>query len=147
MFWDLGGKEQMRTLWERYYGDSQGWIFVIDSADRGRLDEAMEAFRAAWDRPELQALPCLVVANKQDSLGKLRRHLLFFKKFLAYQHVRLGAFSPDDLKRIFDMKNRDSEGRLIRLQPASAVTMDGIKDGVLWLVRQAKQLGPIHLRP
>lgn len=144
MFWDLGGKEQMRALWERYYGDSQGWIFVLDSADRGRLDEAMEVFRAAWDRPELQALPCLLVANKQDSLGmRRRRHLPCF----LYQHSRLGAFAPDDLKRIFDMKSRDSEGRLIRLQPASAVTMDGIKDGVLWLVRQAKQLGPTHLRP
>lgn len=120
MFWDLSGAEQMRSLWERYYGDSQGWIFVVDSADAGRLEEAREAFGAAWARPELQPLPCLVLANKQDARG---------------------AAAVADLGRVLDVRNCDPD-RAYRLQPASAVTMEGIKDGVLWLVRQAKLNAP-----
>lgn len=37
--WDLGGQENLRTLWDSYYSDAHAVVFVVDSADRERLEE------------------------------------------------------------------------------------------------------------
>eukprot|EP01069_Polyplicarium_translucidae_P009608 Polyplicarium_translucidae@DN3329_c1_g1_i8.p2 len=40
--WDVGGQVKIRKLWRHYYSNSRGLIFVIDSNDRDRIDEARE---------------------------------------------------------------------------------------------------------
>ena len=40
--WDLGGQASLRTIWEKYYRDAQGLIFVIDSAAPDRFGEAQD---------------------------------------------------------------------------------------------------------
>lgn len=44
MFWDLGGQEELQSLWDKYYNDCHGVIFIIDSADPDRLIESKRAF-------------------------------------------------------------------------------------------------------
>ena len=44
MFWDLGGQEELQSLWDKYYNDCHGVIFIIDSADPDRLLESKRAF-------------------------------------------------------------------------------------------------------
>lgn len=44
IFWDLGGQVRMRSMWEKYYTETNAVIFVVDSADTSRLDEAKTAF-------------------------------------------------------------------------------------------------------
>lgn len=44
IFWDLGGQVRMRSMWEKYYTEANAVIFVVDSADVNRLDEAKVAF-------------------------------------------------------------------------------------------------------
>ncbi|XP_051271018.1 ADP-ribosylation factor-related protein 1 isoform X2 [Dicentrarchus labrax] len=44
MFWDLGGQEELQSLWDKYYAESHGVIYVIDSTDEERLSESKEAF-------------------------------------------------------------------------------------------------------
>ena len=34
----------MRSMWERYYSEANAVIFVVDSADVGRLEEAKLAY-------------------------------------------------------------------------------------------------------
>lgn len=123
MFWDLGGAPQMRGLWERYYPDCHGWIFVVDSHDSVRLEEAREAFRQAWNRPELKDLPCLILANKQDHHPQQRS---------SQEDVAAGAFCG--------YANTASGDRHARYQAASAVTTEGIRDGIVWLVGEAASL-------
>merc|ERR1712031_102698 len=38
--WDVGGQDKIRLLWRHYYEDSNGIIFVVDSNDVARIDEA-----------------------------------------------------------------------------------------------------------
>ena len=38
--WDVGGQEKIRQLWRHYYNNVDVLIFVIDSNDIGRIDEA-----------------------------------------------------------------------------------------------------------
>jgi ADP-ribosylation factor 6 len=67
--WDVGGQDKIRPLWRHYFSGTQGLIFVIDSNDRSRIDEArQELHRIILDREMKEAL-LLVFANKQDIEG------------------------------------------------------------------------------
>mmetsp|Transcript_6587 Transcript_6587/g.16706 ORF Transcript_6587/g.16706 Transcript_6587/m.16706 type:complete len:192 (-) Transcript_6587:203-778(-) len=66
IFWDLGGQVRMRSIWEKYYAEAHGMVFVIDSADVGRMEEAKLAFDAVREHEELRGIPVLLLANKQD---------------------------------------------------------------------------------
>lgn len=67
--WDVGGQDKIRPLWRHYFSGTQGLIFVIDSNDRARIDEArQELHRIILDREMKEAL-LLVFANKQDIPG------------------------------------------------------------------------------
>jgi ADP-ribosylation factor related protein 1 len=44
MFWDLGGQEELQSLWDKYFSDCHGVIFIVDSADPDRLLESKRAF-------------------------------------------------------------------------------------------------------
>lgn len=43
-FWDLGGQSELQSLWDKYYQESHGVIYVIDSNDRSRMDESKAVF-------------------------------------------------------------------------------------------------------
>jgi len=70
-FWDLGGQEELQSLWDKYYAESHGIIFVIDSSDSERLNESWIAFDKILDSETLHGVPLLVVCNKQDVEGCL----------------------------------------------------------------------------
>ena len=38
--WDIGGSEEIRHHWPHFSKDKEGVIFVIDSSDANRLEEA-----------------------------------------------------------------------------------------------------------
>jgi small GTP-binding protein len=40
--WDVGGQDKIRPLWRHYYQNTQGLIFVVDSNDRDRIEDAKE---------------------------------------------------------------------------------------------------------
>lgn len=44
VMWDLGGQIKMRNIWERYYDSAHAIVFVVDSSDIGRLEEAKLAY-------------------------------------------------------------------------------------------------------
>src|ERR1700748_2634301 len=67
--WDVGGQDKIRPLWRHYFSGTQGLVFVIDSNDRERIEEARtELTRIIQDREMKDAL-LLVFANKQDLPG------------------------------------------------------------------------------
>nr|XP_032622131.1 ADP-ribosylation factor-related protein 1 isoform X2 [Chelonoidis abingdonii] len=66
MFWDLGGQDELQSLWDKYYAESHGVIYVIDSTDEERLSESKRAFEKVVTSEALEGVPILVLANKQD---------------------------------------------------------------------------------
>ena len=44
IFWDLGGQQRMRCIWDKYYADASAIIFVVDSADNDRLEDARSVY-------------------------------------------------------------------------------------------------------
>ncbi|KAH8418150.1 hypothetical protein KR009_001141 [Drosophila setifemur] len=66
LVWDVGGQEKLRPLWRSYTRCTDGILFVIDSVDSERMEEAkMELMRTA-KCPDNQGVPVLILANKQD---------------------------------------------------------------------------------
>ncbi|XP_007449234.1 PREDICTED: ADP-ribosylation factor-like protein 15-like, partial [Lipotes vexillifer] len=64
---ELGGADNIRKYWSRYYQGSQGVIFVLDSASsEDDLETARNELHSALQHPQLCTLPFLILANHQD---------------------------------------------------------------------------------
>ena len=72
VFWDLGGQRDLHSIWDKYYSEAHGVIYVIDSSDEERLRESLEAFGAASSE-----FPNAMVASCPRR-WPLRRHVLIF---------------------------------------------------------------------
>ena len=64
--WDVGGQDKIRRLWRYYYQNTHGLVFVVDSADKERMNEAAEELHAILNDDEMQSIPFVIIANKQD---------------------------------------------------------------------------------
>lgn len=115
--WDVGGQDKIRRLWRHYYENTQGIIFVVDSTDRARIDDAQGYKNSAHDelrlmlaQDELRDASVLVLANKQDLPGAM-----------SVQEVT----SRLNLNKL--------RNRQWYVQGASAPTGDGLYEGLDWL--------------
>jgi len=63
--WDIGGQPKLRPLWKHYYLNTQAVVFVIDSADKQRLPEALSELSKLMSEKELKDAALLILANKQ----------------------------------------------------------------------------------
>merc|ERR1712150_346523 len=110
--WDIGGQDKIRKLWRHYYLGTAGVIFIIDSNDRDRIEDAREELTKMLAEDELRDAVLLVFANKQDLPGAMPT---------AEVSQKLG---------LTDMRNRQWF-----IQSACATTGDGLYEGLDWLSR------------
>ncbi|XP_037528717.2 ADP-ribosylation factor 6 [Rhipicephalus sanguineus] len=113
--WDVGGQVKARPLWSHFYQGTQGLIFVVDCADRDRIDEARQVLHKIIKNIEMRNAIILVFANKQDLPNAMKPHEI---------QEKLG------LTRIRD--------RNWYVQPACATTGDGLFEGLTWLTSNCK---------
>lgn len=45
--WDVGGQDKIRPLWRHYFQNTDGLIFVVDSNDRERIEEASKELQVS----------------------------------------------------------------------------------------------------
>jgi len=86
--WDVGGQEKLRALWRHYFQNTQAVIFVVDSSDRHRLQEAAEELHRLIKEDELQDALLLVFANKQDlpnacNAGELAEEMRLYPPYIT----------------------------------------------------------------
>ncbi|CAG9332401.1 unnamed protein product [Blepharisma stoltei] len=110
--WDIGGQETIRPYWRNYFDHTDGLVFVIDSADRNRLQEAGQELQSLLEDDKLAGTPALVFANKQDLLQ---------------------ALPADEISDALNL-------HLIRdrqwcIMASSARTGEGLQEGMEWLVQ------------
>ncbi|XP_055040794.1 ADP-ribosylation factor 4 [Misgurnus anguillicaudatus] len=111
--WDVGGQTKIRSLWRHYYQNTEGLIFVVDSSDHERIQEAAEELMMMLHEDEMRDVVVLVLANKQDLPKALPVHQLT---------DRLGLHS---------LKNKQWF-----VQPTCAVQGSGLYEGLDWLSDQ-----------
>jgi GTP-binding protein SAR1 len=68
---DVGGHEVVRYLWDEYFPQTDAILFLVDSTDESRLDEANEELRDVMENSHLSGKPILILCNKQDLLSSL----------------------------------------------------------------------------
>jgi ADP-ribosylation factor protein 1 len=108
--WDVGGQDKIRTLWRYYFQNTEALIFVVDSADEGRLEDARHALHRIIESDELRDATVLVLANKQDMPRALS---------CAELTDKLGLHSLRSHKWY--------------IQPTCATSGDGLFEGLDWL--------------
>ncbi|CAL6090068.1 ADP-Ribosylation_Factor like protein 2b [Hexamita inflata] len=108
--WDVGGQKTIRAYWKNYYEATDALIWVVDSADRRRLQLCKQALQEVLKAERLQGAPLLILANKQDVDG---------------------ALSPDEIQKMF----RDFENRQFRVFGCSALQRVGIDEAFDWLLQ------------
>jgi GTPase SAR1 family protein len=64
ILWDIGGRHNI--LCRHYYHGTDALIFVVDSSDRERIDEAKFQIWSFLEKDEIKPCPMLILANKQD---------------------------------------------------------------------------------
>eukprot|EP00397_Hematodinium_sp_SG-2012_P022121 GEMP01022901.1.p1 GENE.GEMP01022901.1~~GEMP01022901.1.p1 ORF type:complete len:185 (+),score=37.76 GEMP01022901.1:48-602(+) len=108
--WDVGGQDKIRPLWRHYYQNTQGLIFVVDSNDRDRIEDAKEELTKMLGEDEMRDAVLMVFANKQDLPNAMN------------------VTEITDKLSLKNMRNRDWY-----IQSACATTGDGLYEGLEWL--------------
>ncbi|NHJ85546.1 MAG: GTP-binding protein [Asgard group archaeon] len=117
---DLGGQLHFRTLWGTLMKGSSAIIFVIDSSDRERIEEAKNELWKVLMDPLYPDAPLLIVANKQD---------------------KEGAMSIEELIRACDLDQPEKVGnRSWHIQPTVATTGQGVEEAIKWIVIELDKL-------
>ncbi|MCJ1334831.1 ADP-ribosylation factor, Arf Arf6 [Bachmanniomyces sp. S44760] len=131
--WDVGGQDKIRPLWRHYFSGTQGLIFVIDSNDRSRIDEAKaELHRIILDREMKEAL-LLVFANKQDIAGG-KYPINEFDNSVITQLCT--AMSPQEVQE--RLKLSQLKDKIWYVVPSCATTGEGLFEGLGWLSNNVK---------
>jgi len=65
--YDLGGHAAARRLWEQYYQDVDGIVFMVDATDIRRFQEARNELSKLLTSEPLQKIPFLILGNKIDA--------------------------------------------------------------------------------
>ncbi|XP_005099123.1 ADP-ribosylation factor [Aplysia californica] len=119
MCFDIGGRDKMRSLVRHYYRNAKGMVYLIDSADRDRLGDALdELFKYYLHEDETRESVVMILANKQDKPGALTVQEVedaFRKKYSAEK------FGPN---------------HTVFVKPCSAWTGDGIWEAFECFVSQ-----------
>ncbi|CCD25118.1 Arf family GTPase ARL3 NDAI_0E03010 [Naumovozyma dairenensis CBS 421] len=124
-FWDVGGQETLRAMWSEYYSQCHGIIFVVDSCNSLRLDECSETLRSIVMDEDIESVPILMLANKQDKPERME---------------------VQDIKEIFNKIAEHLSARDSRVLPVSALTGEGVKDAIDWMVIRVQRNKKIDLQ-
>ncbi|XP_064605565.1 ADP-ribosylation factor-like protein 6 [Liolophura sinensis] len=116
---DMSGQGRYRNLWEHYYRECHGIIFVIDSADKMRMVVAKDELDSMLQHQDLKnrRIPILFFANKMD----MRE---------AVSSVKCSSLMG--LEQV-----RDKPWHICA---SNAKTGEGLHEGVEWLTDQLKEL-------
>ncbi|XP_032052331.1 ADP-ribosylation factor-like protein 13A [Aythya fuligula] len=68
---DLPGGQRFRSAWRSHYSTAHGLLFVLDSSDLARMEEARKALSRVLSHPDVSGKPLLLLANKQDVAAAL----------------------------------------------------------------------------
>eukprot|EP00416_Gambierdiscus_australes_P036325 CAMPEP_0171096826 /NCGR_PEP_ID=MMETSP0766_2-20121228/46036_1 /TAXON_ID=439317 /ORGANISM="Gambierdiscus australes, Strain CAWD 149" /LENGTH=184 /DNA_ID=CAMNT_0011555897 /DNA_START=232 /DNA_END=786 /DNA_ORIENTATION=+ len=109
--WDVGGQRTIRSYWRNYFEATDGLVWVVDSADRLRLQDCRKELERLLHEERLAGATLLIFANKQDLPGAL------------------SATEIRDSLGLEEIRNRHWY-----ILPCSAYTGEGLLDGINWLV-------------
>uniref|UniRef100_A0A914WPH5 ADP-ribosylation factor-like protein 2 n=1 Tax=Plectus sambesii TaxID=2011161 RepID=A0A914WPH5_9BILA len=109
--WDVGGQKSLRSYWRNYFEQTDGLIWVVDSADRRRMLDCQQELKQLLVEERLGGATLLVFANKQDLPG---------------------SFKAEEIKQILDLDSIKTHHW--QILPCSALSGQNLLNGVDWLI-------------
>ncbi|KAF2431588.1 ARF/SAR superfamily [Tothia fuscella] len=114
--WDVGGQKTLRTYWKNYFEKTDTLIWVVDSTDTARVQDCRDELMKLLLEERLMGASLLVFKNKSDVPG---------------------CMSEDEIRQALELDSiKTHRWRIIS---CSAVTGLGLKEGLDWVVRDAKE--------
>ncbi|KHN71247.1 ADP-ribosylation factor-like protein 3 [Toxocara canis] len=113
--WDIGGQRKIRPYWKNYFENTDVLIYVIDSSDRKRFDETGLELLELLEEEKLKSVPVLIFANKQDLVTAAK------------------ASEIAEGLQLLSIRDRSWQ-----IQACSAVTGEGIRDGMDWISKNLR---------
>ncbi|XP_013385355.1 ADP-ribosylation factor-like protein 6 [Lingula anatina] len=116
---DMSGQGRYRSLWEHYYKECNGIIFVIDSSDKLRMVVAKDELDTLLQHPDIKdkRTPILFFANKMD----LRD---------ALSSVKCSQLLGLDMVK----------DRAWHICASNAISGEGLAEGIDWLTEQLQSM-------
>ncbi|CAK9213565.1 unnamed protein product [Sphagnum troendelagicum] len=114
--WDIGGQRAIRPYWRNYFEQTDALVYVVDCADRRRIEESGDELSQLLEEEKMINVPILVFANKQDLMHAL-----------PADEVAHGL-------NLFLIRDRAWQ-----IQGCSAKTGEGLQEGMEWVVKQVKK--------
>ena len=112
--WDVGGQQTIRSYWRNYFEQTDGLIWVVDSADRWRMEDCKRELHQLLGQEKLAGASLLIFANKQDLAG---------------------ALTAEEIAEVLNLKaDAFTTGRHWEIRGCSAVTGEGLVEGIDWMV-------------
>jgi ADP-ribosylation factor-like protein 4 len=109
-FWDAGGSEKLRPLWKSYSRATDAIVYVVDSSDTERFDEAKTELIKLARSPTNSGVPILVIASKQDlreavSLEEVERCLSLkdIRQHTPYHLIPACGITGEGLDNVLDL--------------------------------------------
>merc|ERR1712118_160878 len=102
--------------WENYYANTDGIIYMVDSADERRFDECAEELETLLKADQLLDVPVLVLANKSDLMG---------------------AKPAAEVMEALELT--DNASRWVHVQGCSAKTGENLEAGLTLLITQVSK--------
>eukprot|EP01022_Parablepharisma_sp_SALTPOND_P019281 TRINITY_DN3261_c0_g1_i6.p1 TRINITY_DN3261_c0_g1~~TRINITY_DN3261_c0_g1_i6.p1 ORF type:complete len:222 (+),score=18.13 TRINITY_DN3261_c0_g1_i6:73-738(+) len=114
--WDFYENPKYRILMRHYFQDAKGLIYVVDSNNLERISEAKEYLYDLLKEKQLEEMPLLLFANKQDLKG---------------------AMNKMDVAKELELENITK--RKWHVQECCAITGKGVDEGLNWLVNSIEE--------
>ncbi|ESL07115.1 ADP-ribosylation factor [Trypanosoma rangeli SC58] len=117
---DMGGAKKFRGLWESYYENINGVIFVLDSSDELRLCVAKEEIELMLQHPD--------IARELPGGSGAKIPFLFYANKMDLPNAKTAA----DLVDILDLTTLMGD-RPFNIFASNALKGKGISEGITWL--------------
>ena len=116
--WDVGGQTTIRSYWRNYFEQTDGLIWVVDSGDKLRLQDCKQELQKLLQQEKLAGATLQIFCNKQDVQG---------------------ALTPKEIREALELDSQEGlEGRHWSINPCSAMTGEGLLEGIDWIVGDVK---------
>mmetsp|Transcript_52987 Transcript_52987/g.129948 ORF Transcript_52987/g.129948 Transcript_52987/m.129948 type:complete len:185 (+) Transcript_52987:87-641(+) len=120
--YDIGGLDKLRPLWKQYSKEANGYVFVLDAADRGRATVASQELQKFYSGEGTKKgaanpdNPLLVYANKQDLPD---------------------AMNAEEVEKLLDLASLPVSA--FKVFPCCGKTGENLRAGLDWLTEVIKQ--------
>jgi ADP-ribosylation factor-like protein 2 len=143
--WDVGGQKTLRSYWRNYFEKTDALVWVVDATDRLRIEDCRAELHGLLQEEVRRPAPTAKRNKTQDIRHKTNRAFLTRNPqrlsgatllVLANKTDVQGCMTGEEMEEALRLRNiQTHQWRILR---CSAMTGENLKEGLAWVVEDAK---------